>query len=154
MENNRPADGLAVPRALVHAQRPVRGVAVVVLDTYREDRGLRLEPLYSRALAAAEIHEIILTDEAGASPGATVDRIAYLGFAETVRGGVVYVGDRLLWSRAGQDGPGEEHLLGHLAGFDLTHFPNHINLVVVAASLRSGADLGLQLEDILEFARP
>jgi 1-deoxy-D-xylulose-5-phosphate synthase len=36
-----------------------------------------------------EIHEIIPTDEAGAAPGATVDRVAYLAFVEITRGGVV-----------------------------------------------------------------
>ncbi|MCL5027053.1 MAG: hypothetical protein M1531_11280 [Chloroflexi bacterium] len=133
------------PVALVRAKRPVRGVAVVVLDTYRQDRGLRLDTFNSRALLKHEVHEIILTDEEGAVPGAAVDRIAYLCFLEITQGGVVHVGDRLLF---------RGKPVGRLAGFDLTHFPNHLNIVVKTDDLRSGADAGLLAEEAMEFAWP
>ncbi len=126
----------AQPIALVHSKRPVRSALVVVLDTHREDRGLHLEDLNSRALLQGEIHELIVTDEAGAGPGTRVDRIAYLGFVEVKQGGVLHVGDRI--QADGAD-------IGALAGFDLTHFPNHLNIVVRATEARSGAEMGLGL---------
>lgn len=145
LETERPSGVMPQPVALVRAKRPVQGVTVVVLDTHRRDRGLRLESFNSRALAKHEIHEIILTDQKDAAPGTTVDQIAYLGFFEITRGGVAHVGDRLLLR-------GEP--IGQLAGFDLTHFPNHLNLVVRTDELGSGSEKGLRIEDLLEFAWP
>jgi hypothetical protein len=115
---------------------------VVVLAGRRVDRGLRLEQLYSRAVQLNEIHEVISTDEATAIPGAKVNSIAYLGFVEIQQSGVLYVGDEVSVNGAP---------VGRLAGFDLTHHPNHLNLVVVAEPLRDGSELGLEIEAEIIF---
>jgi hypothetical protein len=57
----------------------------------------------------------------------------------------------VLRGKAGNTEAGEGVLIGHLAGFDMTHFPNHINLVVVTDDLRTGRERGLRLEEVLEF---
>ncbi|MEW6244968.1 MAG: hypothetical protein AB1497_12090 [Bacillota bacterium] len=118
-----------------HAKVPVKGRLVVVLDGQLTDRGLSLIQQPSRALKAGEIHELIVTTEA-AGPGQCVEEIAYVAFAEITSGGVALVGDEVIV---------EGDTLGHLAGFDETHSPNHLNVVVRSASLRSGAEMGLKL---------
>jgi hypothetical protein len=127
---------------IVHAARPVLSRFVVILGGYRQDRGLRLEPLYSRAVQAGEVHELIVTSDSTAGPGATVDDIAYLGFIEIERSGVLYVGSTVSINGAE---------VGCLAGFDLTHAPNHLNLVIVADGARDGGDSGAQLETKVIF---
>ncbi len=121
------------------ARRPVRGRVVAVMEGRLEDRGLELIAPPSRALRQGEIHELIATDETAARPGQRVDRISYLGFFEVTQGGVVLSGDPVRTSG--------RHL-GQLAGFDLTHFPNHLNIVIFdparspgATSLSLGAEI-------------
>jgi hypothetical protein len=108
------------------------------MDGTLDDRGLELIGLPSRAIGRGEIHELISTDETGAVPGSRVDRIAYLGFWEIERGGVLIAGDTI-WAGG--------RVLGIVAGYDLTHAPNHMNIVVKVASRLTGKALGLQLED-------
>jgi hypothetical protein len=126
------------------AKRPVEGRLVCVLDARSERRGMQLTAHPSRAVPAGEIHEVALTDEASAAPGARVDRVAYLGFAEIVRGGVILVGDRVT--------VGEQEV-GRVVGFDETHFPNHLNILLYAPRRDTGGGLGLQLEAPVVFAR-
>jgi hypothetical protein len=124
------------------AVRPVLGRFVAILGGGRTDRGLRLEELHSRVVQAGEVHEVIVTDDDSAEPGSVVDNIAYLGFVEIYRGGVLYPGEQLLAKGTS---------LGRLAGFDLTHSPNHFNLVFVAESMHDGIQLNLQLEEEVVF---
>ena len=37
--------------------------------------------------------------------------------------------------------------IGTIAGFDDTHMPNHMNIVIAQDRLQSGAELGLKLEE-------
>lgn len=124
-----------------YAKRTVLGRLVVVLDGSYEQRGLQLIPQVSRALLEHEIHELIVSDEAGIGPGAGVDRIAYVGFAEIEAGGVVIKGDEVY---AG------DTLIGVVAGFDETHMPNHQNIVLSGERV-SGAGRGLALESPVSF---
>jgi len=87
-------------------------------------------------MRTGEIHELILTDERAATPGSTVDRVAYLGFAEVTAGGLIVARDVLTIG-------GE--IIGQIAGYDETHMPNHLNIVVVGDSFASGFDRGLWL---------
>jgi len=119
-------------------KRPCSGRLVAVLDGRMEKRGLQLIIQSSRVVRAGEIHELIMTDEDAAAPGGEVNRIAYLGFFEVARGTVVLAGDRL--SIGGKD-------LGVVAGFDETHMPNHLNVIVKSGQRLTGAELGLALED-------
>jgi hypothetical protein len=112
----------------------VHGRLAVVLDGVFDDRGLQLIKPTSRALKAYEIHELILTDEQ-ISPGGTVNRIAYVGFVEITRGGVIVVGDPVYVN---------DRKIGLIAGFDETHMPNHLN-IVLTGSRETGKTLDLSL---------
>lgn len=100
-------------------------------------RGLALIPQVSRCIRRHDVHEIILTDEL-AGPGGAVQNVAYLGFAEFLTGGVVLQGDEVRVAGAP---------IGTIAGFDETHAPNHLNIVVRAADCRPGVTRGHALGD-------
>ncbi len=112
------------------------------LHARAEERGLELAPFPSRAILTGEIHELILTVEE-AAPGARVNRIAYLGFFEITAGGILWAGDNVYL-----DGV----LIGRLAGYDLTHWPNHFNIIVRASEpLLTGHEMGVHSGAELRF---
>ena len=125
------------------SKTPVTGRLVCVLNAVMEERGLELCPYPSRAVLKNEIHELILTDEVTARPTQTVNRIAYLGFFEVLEGGILLEGDLLQIN---------EKTIGALAGFDFTHLPNHMNLVIKTSdALKTGTELVLQCGDPVSF---
>jgi len=126
------------------AKRPVEGRVVCVLHARSERRGMQLESHPSRAAPAGQIHELALTDDAEAAPGRRVDRVAYVGFVEIERGGVILAGDRVTVG-------GRE--LGRVVGFDETHYPNHMNIVLRGALWQTGRELGVEVEASVSFAR-
>ena len=134
-----------VTTSLYAQKRDVKGPMVVVLDGKLDDRGLSLIGPMSRCLCRGQVHELILTDEESAKPGATVQRIAYLGFFGVDQEGVVVVGDEMLLD-------GEK--VGVLAGFDETHMPNHLNIVIQSTIRKTGSELDCRLEKIVTFHRP
>jgi len=134
------AAGLAEGRPRCR-KRDVEGEIVVVLDTRREGRGLELIHPYTRAFKRNDVHELIVTDEE-TGPGDRVQGVCGLGFVEIVRGGVVMVGDEVR-----VDG----RRIGTVAGFDLSHSDNHLNVVVHSEGRLTGIELGLALGDRISF---
>ena len=126
------------------ANRPVKGDVVTVLDSTHEERGLKLISTYSRALKKNSIHELIATDETEKKPGDTANRIAYLAFFEVTRGGCIIVGETLF-----VDGKA----IGQIIGFDETHEPNHINIIIGVKKRRTGPQLKIGLGSKIKFAR-
>nr|WP_235910762.1 hypothetical protein [Heliobacterium chlorum] len=126
-------------------KKDVVGELVAILEGKLENRGLQLIKPISRALAEDEIHEIIMTDEVEAGPGKKVDRIAYLAFFEVKGGGVIVTGDPVFL---------KGKLLGHIAGFDETHMPNHINIVIKSEDRLSGVSLGAEIGQQLLIKSP
>jgi hypothetical protein len=124
------------------SKRAVEARVVCVLDARSERRGMQLEPHPSRAVPRGQIHELALTDDPAARPGARVERVAYAAFVEVVQGGIILVGDCV--TLGGRD-------LGRVAGFDCTHFPNHLNILVFGPQQRTGKDLDLALEETVLF---
>jgi hypothetical protein len=121
-------DGSAIPgvtRDIYGRRRPIEGVVVALLHATFERRGLNLIESMSRALKRGEIHELMITDEE-VSPGSRVDRVSAIAFFEVETGGLAVYGDEVKIGR---------YTIGHIAGFDLTHMPNHMNIVVRARSL-------------------
>ena len=133
-----------VTLATYAANRPVTGAVVTVLDSTHEARGLKLISTYSRALQKNSIHELIATDETGRKPGDTANRIAYLAFFEVTCGGCVVVGETLF-----VDGKP----VGQILGFDETHEPNHINIIIGVAERKTGSQLKIKLGSKIKFAR-
>jgi hypothetical protein len=126
------------------ANRPVQGEVVTVLDSSHEARGLQLISTYSRALKKNSIHELIATDETGKKPGETANRIAYLAFFEVSRGGCIIVGETLT-----VDG----RPIGEIVGFDETHEPNHINIIIGVKERATGPQLKFSVGSKIEFLR-
>lgn len=118
-------DPRLITRGAYGERRPVVGEIVALLHITFERRGLKLIEAMSRALPQGEIHELMITDEEPAL-GGTVDRVSAIAFFEVRRGGVIVVGDEV--TLGGRP-------LGTLAGFDLTHMPNHMNILVKSGSL-------------------
>ncbi|MFC7342941.1 DUF6917 domain-containing protein [Saccharopolyspora griseoalba] len=123
-------------------KRPLTARLVKVLVHHRSERGMALEPHASRCVRRGEVHELVSTDQCATQPGARVDRVAFLGFAEFERGGVIDRGDVL---RIG------DRRIGEVLGFDACHFPNHYNVLVRAEIPLSGADLGIRPEEVCSF---
>lgn len=127
------------------AKRHVQGDLIYVFCLRADERWMQLEDLPSRALAAGEIHELILSDDGGLGPGSKVRDVAYIGFFEVRVSGIAEIGDEV-WAG--------EHRLGALAGFDLTHMPNHLNIVVAADKAVTGAELNLGVGSPIRFQTP
>jgi hypothetical protein len=125
------------------AKSDVVGRLVCILDARSDERGMQLTIHPSRALCQGEIHELAITDDPQTSPDYLLDKVAYLAFFTVERGGIVLVGDKVLVG---------EVELGTVAGFDLTHFPNHMNVVISASDRKTGPELGLDLGDSVTFA--
>jgi len=125
-----------------YAKTILEGKLVVVLDGEYPKRGLSLIPQPSRAISVHQVHELIVTDQ-DAEPGSTVDPIAYLGFVEFGQGGVMVSGDRV-------EVNGED--IGYICGFDETHMPNHLNIVVRGQRV-SGRERGFKLEQQVRFIK-
>ena len=123
-------------------RRSVAGGLVAVSDLTIGDRGLKLIVPRTRAVLSNEIHELILTDEQDAAPGKTVNRVLVLGFMEVKTGGIIAVGDAV---------SSAEKMLGEVAGFDETHMPNHMNIVIEAEELVGHK---LKLGDEIRISRP
>ncbi|MCF8011833.1 MAG: hypothetical protein K9L17_11750 [Clostridiales bacterium] len=119
-----------------YAQREITGRLAVVLKEKLENRGLQLMKPISRAVCKNDIHELIITDEE-VGPGDTVQKIAYAGFFEVTSGGVIVKGNQVSCGST---------VLGKIAGFDETHLPNHLNIVISSPKRMDGKELGLRLE--------
>ncbi len=141
MGNADPYLGKKVSTGSYAAKVEVSAQVVAVLRGQVSDRNLELIPQPSRAVKRGDVHELILTDQES-DPGSRVDNIAYLAFVEFQNAGVLLRGDQI---RQGWDPVGE------LLGFDLSHFPNHMN-VVARGDLKSGEERGLRPGDTLVFA--
>ncbi len=124
------------------SKRHVQGSLMYVFALRADERWMQLETFPSRALLRGEIHELIVSADSGLQPGARVRDVAYIGFFEVNIGGIAELGDEV-WAGGRR--------LGTLAGFDLTHYPNHLNIVVSADFAATGAELGLDVGTPLQF---
>ncbi|MDA3624618.1 hypothetical protein OU415_04150 [Saccharopolyspora sp. WRP15-2] len=124
-------------------KRALTGTLVKVLMHRRDERGMALEPHASRCVQRGEVHELVTTDHWETDPGARIDRVGFLGFAEIGCAGVIDRGDEF-WI-------GDQRV-GTVLGFDACHYPNHYNILINAEVPVTGADLHLQPEMPVSFA--
>lgn len=122
-------------------RRSVKGKIVAIMHATYEKRGLDLIDPRSRVLTRDEIHELMITDEPDAAPGGRADRVSVIAFFEITQGGLAVVGDEVSISGTA---------LGELAGYDLTHMPNHMNVVVKRKNLEVP---DIKIEDEIIFSR-
>ncbi len=121
-----PYDFKRITPSVYGDKRPVEGEIVAILHVKFEDRGLELIQTKSRTVKLNEIHELMITDEQDAAPGGGADRVRAIAFFEITKSGLIVMGDNV--SINGKK-------LGTLAGYDVTHMPNHINVVVKTETL-------------------
>ncbi|MCK5671646.1 hypothetical protein KAI10_09700 [Candidatus Bathyarchaeota archaeon] len=121
-----PYDFKRITPSVYGDKRPVEGEVVAILHVKFEDRGLEFIQTKSRTVKLNEIHELMITDEKDAAPGGGADRLRAIAFFEITKPGLIVVGDQVTI---------EGRKLGTLAGYDVTHMPNHINVVVKAETL-------------------
>lgn len=125
-------------------KREITGTVVKVLVHRRDDRGMSLEPFASRCVREGEVHELVTTDHDDTTPGARIDRVGFLGFAEIGCAGVIDRGDEV-WIGGVR--------VGTVLGFDGCHFPNHYNILIHVPRPRTGPDLGLKPELDVRFTQ-
>jgi len=114
----------------------VEAEMIAILDARRHDRDMTLIKPLTRVVKKGEIHEFVMTDEADAKPGARINRVAYLAFAVITQEGILSVGDHLFCGT---------ETIGQIVGYDETHMPNHMNIVIYAAEAKTGAENNLYL---------
>lgn len=127
-----------VNKNFYHSKSDIRGKVVVVLDGSLENRELKLIQPISRAFPKGSIIELIGTEDPDSEPGKIVDIISYIGFMEFHNGGVLLMGDEVIWNGS---------VIGTIAGFDDTHMPNHQNTIIRMKTRKTGQELGMQTDD-------
>jgi hypothetical protein len=138
--SENPYDPDLITPSVYGNKRPVIGEVIAILNITFKERGLKLISSKSRALIKNEIHELMITDESTAAPGGVVDRVSAIAFFETKNGGLVVVGDTMTHN---------DSFIGVVAGFDMTHIPNHMNVLLKTESLKSPSiNVGDQLRFI------
>jgi len=122
---------------------PVIGKLNCILHARTDQRGLEICPYPSRAVLKNEVHELILTSEMEAGPGKLVNNISYIAFFEVLESGILWVGDRVEIN-------GET--VGFLAGYDFTHMPNHMNIIIKTEKpLFTGTEAGYHAGTCITF---
>ncbi len=114
-----------------------------LLDWAVEDRDMTLIPHLSRAVRRGDILELATTDEVDLLPGQTVQRVAYIGFVEVVDTGLILNGDQV---KIGKE------TVGTVIGFDETHMPNHLNLVLQVEKRQTGREMDVKLDAHVVFS--
>jgi len=127
-------------KAEYYQKRTVELNLVVVLEGKIANRGLCIIPQKSRAVVWGEVHEIILTVEEPRDN--TINKIAYLGFGEVKIPGVIACGDKVCLG---------EEIIGKVVGFDQTHMPNHLNIVIKSENYKDGRELSANLGESIKF---
>lgn len=117
---------------------PIEGQFVGVLKSKRFQRGLNLIHPKTRCIRRYDVHEMVITDEMDAVPGCSVDRFFGVGFVEFNSGGSIAQGDSVEVGGV---------IVAEVAGFDETHAPNHLNIVVKTPTPKTGIELGIEPGD-------
>jgi len=104
---------------------PIMADVVALLHVTFPDRGLKLIDAKSRALRGGDIHELMLTDE-DTKPGDNANHVRVVCFFEVKQGGLAVIGDKVTIN-------GKP--VGVVAGWDMTHMPNHMNFLVKCDNL-------------------
>jgi len=126
------------------AKVDVVGKIAAILDFTEENpEGLfELIAPFSRVVLPGEIHELMLIDEQSAEPGKPVYRALIIGFFQVKIGGIIILGDEVSIGN---------RVIGKIAGFGVTHMPNHMNIVIKVDNLVKPT---LNLQDAVIFRKP
>lgn len=130
-----------IPSNIYSLRKNISGVMVAVMDLHLENRNLNLILQPTRVLKKYDIVELIGTLEYSVL-GEKVDSITYLGFLEVMEGGVIKRDDEVLMGNL---------FLGKILGYDETHMPNHLNVIIKMEFKKTGADLGFEINHRVIF---
>jgi hypothetical protein len=122
-----------IPPYIYYDKKQIKGEIIAVMDALLENRALKIIPQPTRVLQKYEIIELITTEN-NSDSNEIINSIAYLGFIEIQEGGVLRSKDTLSISG---------HIIGEVLGFDETHMPNHLNVIIKVKQRKSGKDLHL-----------
>lgn len=122
-------------------KKDVVGRLVTVHGTIRASRGIEPIVARSRAVGTGEVHELLTAGEDEIARG-LINNTAYIGFVEFLAGGLIMIGDKVFV---------RDRCVGTIAGFDDTHMPNHMNIIVGVPSPVSGRQLGADLGNAVFF---
>lgn len=139
-----PYQSIIVKTDLYAQKEEIHGNLVAVLDWAHDNRKLELIYPASRCLLKNEIHELILTDEK-VKPGDIVNKVSYIGFFEVKEGGVILQGDEIFIG---------DQFIGEIVGYDETHMPNHMNIVIYSSIISTGQEKGLKLNEKVIIRKP
>jgi hypothetical protein len=134
-----------LPDARHWPRATMTGRWVAIMEHRRLSRGMKLERWQTRAVPAGSVHELMTTPAPPPAGSDRIDEVTYLGFAEFT-GGLLAVGDAVHQA----DGT----LLGHVLGFDDTHLPNHMNVILLSEDRRTGRQRGLPAGGELRVVSP
>lgn len=127
-------------RLRMPSKRDVRTNVVRLLFHETLHRGMRLAPAGSACVRAGDIHELVVTRDDVDDAEALIDHIAYVGFLEFTDPAMLTRGDTFWYG---------EELLGWFAGYDESHLPNHLNLILHGPRLVTAEDLDLRPGDTI-----
>lgn len=125
---------------------PVTAKVIAVLSGTIEKREMEVIYPETRALRYGDIFELCCTDE-DISPGSKINKVSYLGFLEVTQGGILKVGDEVIILNKGE-------FLGTIGGFNESHAPNHINVILSSGKILITDFKGLKLKENLQFFSP
>jgi hypothetical protein len=134
--------GVLDTKAPYLAKRAVAAEVVAVLHAHATARQLELTVHPSRAVCAGEVHEVFSTDEQGKGVNSIVNRVGYIACIAIKQSGMILTKDAFLL---------KGKLVGTVIGFDETHLPNHMNILIYTPSLQTGRDIGASLGDEVCF---
>jgi hypothetical protein len=121
---------------------PIASILCSVHGTRRNNRGMKPIVQRTRCVEQGSIHEIIIVEERVVKEKGLIEETAYIGFTQFLTGGLLECGDSVYLNNM---------LLGELAGFDDTHMPNHLNILVQRSNLVTGIDLKCSFSDLIIF---
>jgi hypothetical protein len=119
----------------------VQGRVVKLLSHRCDRRQLRLD-FGSRCVRAGDVHEMITTTDPHIKLGETIDAVGFLAFVEITSAGVIEFGDSV-------EVGGRR--VGAVIGFDGSHWPNHLNIIIRAPRIVTAPDMDLELLEAVRF---
>ena len=119
------------------------GRLITVHGTIRRNRGLRPITQKTRAIKMGEIHEVILTDDF-MDNDRIINNAAIIGFVDFLTSGLIKTKDRLYI---------RNNEIGIVIGFDETHMPNHLNILIYSKKFKAGLDLNLNCGNVVYFIK-
>ena len=114
-----------------------------VMKNKRIDRKLKLSEYVTRCINKNQLHEFLIANDWNNDKNKLLNDISYIGFMECTECGVIEIGDTI------SDDKGI--IVGTVIGFDYTHMPNHMNIVLKSASEETGKERNYKVNQEFEI---